>query len=326
MIPLHREPVLEIKSLNVYFRSKKYGYLHAIRELDLSLHNKEVLGLVGESGSGKSVTCLAAMRLLPPVAEVDGQVLFKGENILTMPATRLDKIRGGQVAMISQDPIGSLNPVHSVGRQIKESLYLHHALTGHDAQQKALALLQKVGISAPQQRLKEYPHQLSGGMCQRVMIAMALAGNPAVLIADEPTTALDVTIQAQILDLIRQAIRDTGTSVILITHDLGVVAENCDCMAVLYGGRVAESGPVELIFRHPRHPYTQGLMASLPSLDGRDARLTPIKGTVPALPDLPAGCAFSTRCEHVMDGCRRVQPDLKPTGTGNHLLACHLDR
>ena len=324
MVLTRPDPVLEIKSLNVHFESKKYGSLHAIRDLDLTLKPGEVLGLVGESGSGKSVTCLAAMRLLPPLARVRGKVLFQGRDILTMTRAELDRIRGGQVAMISQDPIGSLNPVQSVGRQIKESLLLHRALTGRRAALEAAELLKKVGIPAPEQRLKEYPHQLSGGMCQRVMIAMALAGQPSVLLADEPTTALDVTIQAQILDLLRSLIRDTGASILLITHDLGVVAENCDRMAVLYGGRIVESGPVELIFKRARHPYTRGLLASLPSLDRVESRLTPIQGTVPPLQDLPQGCAFSTRCHLARDSCRRVRPDLCPGPETGHLLACDL--
>ena len=317
------QPILEIQALNVYFKSRKYGWLHAIRNLDLSLDKGEVMGLVGESGSGKSVTCLAAMRLLPPNAKVSGRILFQGRDILTMSPGELNQVRGGRAAMISQDPIGSLNPVHTVGWQIMEALRLHHGMSGNTARCRALELLKKVGVSAPERRLRDYPHQLSGGLCQRAMIAMALAGDPEIIIADEPTTALDVTIQAQILEVLRELKNRHGTSILLITHDLGVVAENCDRMAVLYGGRIAESGPVTELFKHPGHPYTRGLLASLPRLDGVEERLSPINGLVPALSDLPPGCAFSSRCDRALELCRRIQPDLNQVRRFNHFIACH---
>ena len=316
-------PVLEIQSLNVHFKSKKHGFLHAVRDLGLELHRGETLGMAGESGSGKSVTCLAAMRLLPALARTSGRVLFQGKDVLAMTKAELNRIRGGRMAMISQDPIGSLNPVHTVGWQIKESLRLHQSLSGRKARRRAIELLEKVGIPAPEARLKDYPHQLSGGLCQRVMIAMALAGDPEVIIADEPTTALDVTIQAQILDLLRELKARLGSAILLITHDLGVIAENCDRMVVLYGGRIAELGPVGELFKKPGHPYTRGLLASLPSLEGGGDRLTPIKGVVPALAELPPGCAFFGRCNRALEVCRRVQPKLSPLSRPNHLIACH---
>lgn len=317
-------PILAVASLKVTFKSRRHGPLAAIRDLNLHLAQGEVLGLVGESGSGKSVACLAVMRLLPPDAAISGRVLLEGTDLLRLSEADMERIRGARLAMIFQDPMSALNPVHTIGWQIMEALRLHRRLTGAAARRQALALLHHVGISAPEHRIRDYPHQLSGGLCQRVMIAMALAAQPAVLIADEPTTALDVTIQAQILSLIKRLAAEVGTSVILITHDLGVVAENCDRMAVMYGGRVVESGTVEAIFQDPQHPYTRGLLASLPSIETVHARLSPISGSVPPLPDLPAGCPFCTRCGLAIDACRMRPPPLRTLPVGGRSLACHV--
>jgi oligopeptide/dipeptide ABC transporter ATP-binding protein len=316
-------PILDLEKLNVYFKTEQNRRLHAIRDLDLDVYPGEIMGLVGESGSGKSVTCLSVMGLLGPRAIVEGQVMYHDQNLLTHTADNLEKLRGGRLAMIFQDPITSLNPVHTIGRQIIETLELHQNLSRRDAKQEAIGLLRRVGISAAAQRLREYPHQLSGGMCQRVMIAMALGGKPDILIADEPTTALDVTIQAQILTLIRSLSQEYNTTVILITHDLGVVAELCDRMAVMYGGRIIEVGTVKNVFAAAKHPYTQGLLHSLPKMDDGHQRLIPIRGTVPSLHDMPLGCAFNTRCEYVMNICHSDPPKLKAIDSSEHRSACY---
>jgi oligopeptide/dipeptide ABC transporter ATP-binding protein len=323
MISPQPVPILSLARLNVFFDTEQHGRLHAIRDLNLEVTPGEIIGLVGESGSGKSVTCLAVMGLLGPRARIDGQVMYQGQNLLALTAENLEKLRGGRLAMIFQDPITSLNPVHTIGRQITETLELHQNLSRRDANTEAVSLLRRVGISAAEQRLREYPHQLSGGMCQRVMIAMALGGRPDILIADEPTTALDVTIQAQILTLIRSLSQEYGTTVILITHDLGVVAELCERMAVMYGGRIIEVGTVKGVFAEAKHPYTHGLLKSLPQMDDGHKRLVPIRGTVPSLQNMPSGCAFNTRCDYVMSNCYNDPPRLVTVDGNDHLTACY---
>jgi peptide/nickel transport system ATP-binding protein len=279
------------------------------------------LGLVGESGCGKSVTCMAALGLLGPRAVVRGSVTLDGEELVGAPVAQLDRVRGGRVAMIFQDPMSSLNPVHSVGRQIRESLKLHRGLDGAAAEAEAKRLLDRVGIPSAGQRMKEYPHQLSGGMNQRAMIAIALAGEPEVLIADEPTTALDVTIQAQILDLLSDIRAETGMAIVLISHDLGVIAETCDEVAVMYCGRIVEQAPVEQLFAGPRHPYTLGLLGSLPRLETEIGALTPIAGVVPEPSALPLGCAFAPRCGGATTLCQAQGPRL--IAAGGQKVACH---
>jgi oligopeptide/dipeptide ABC transporter ATP-binding protein len=282
------------------------------------------LGIVGESGCGKSVTALSIMRLLPqPMGQIrGGRILFEGRDLATLPPAELHRIRGGRIGMIFQEPMTALNPVQPIGRQLSEVFLLHRTKDPADAWRRGTEMLRKVGIPAPEIRMHEYPHQLSGGMRQRVVIAMALACEPAVVIADEPTTALDVTIQAQILELMQALQRDLGLAVVLITHDLGVIAETCDDVIVMYAGRVAESGPVEAIFDRPAHPYTRGLLDSIPRLEGtRKARLRVIEGMVPGLRDLPAGCRFQNRCPHRIDRCATA-PALEAVGPG-HAAACH---
>ncbi|MBX5101263.1 ABC transporter ATP-binding protein [Rhizobium lentis] len=300
-----REALLTIEGLTVDFNG-----LRALRGIDLTLSPGEALGIVGESGSGKSVTWLAALGLLPRTASVSGAVRLDGENLLTVAQTRLDRIRGGRVAMIFQDPSSALNPVIRVGRQIGEVLSRHQGLSGSSVRGEAKRLLDLVGIPDAARRLDSYPHELSGGQNQRVMIAMALGGKPDVLVADEPTTALDATIQAQILDLLTTIRRDTGMALVLISHDLGVVSETCERIAVMYAGSVVEMAPSELIFAHPEHPYTQGLLAALPPFTGPLQRLVPIEGQVPEPASMPSGCAFAPRCLRRMTVCESAIPAL----------------
>jgi peptide/nickel transport system ATP-binding protein len=325
---IERHHLLRLRDLTVDFNTRT-GPVRVLHGVNLTVHPGEILGLVGESGSGKSVTCLAAIRLLGATARITGHVSFDGADVLAFRQKELTQLRGAGIAMIFQDPMSSLNPIKSIGWQIAESLVfnanggngrrrltqrlLHvlkanRGLTGADARHEVMRLLDCVGIPDSDQCLREFPHQLSGGMNQRAMIAMALAGQPRLLIADEPTTALDVTIQAQILDLLRRLRDEFGMAVILITHDLGVVAEVCDRMAVMYAGRVVEHGSVNDVFTMPFHPYTHGLLASLPRLDRDTTRLEPIKGTVPAPHALPAGCAFAPRCPNAEDICSVIPP------------------
>jgi len=301
--------------------SVSFGATPALRGVSLSLGRGDALGLVGESGCGKSVTWLAALGLLPGTAQVTGEVLIDGSDALTMPVGQLEKIRGGRIAMIFQDPASSLNPVHRIGRQIVEALTLHRGIAGAEARAEAKRLLDQVGIPDAARRLDGYPHELSGGQNQRVMIAMALAGQPEMLVADEPTTALDVTIQAQILDLLRALRRDTGMALVLISHDLGVVAETCDRIAVMYAGRIVEEAPSETLFRNPQHPYTRGLMGALPPISGERQRLVSIRGSVPDPNDMPAGCAFAPRCADRFAACDTSDPANTPVGHG-HRAAC----
>ncbi|MCI2105618.1 MAG: ABC transporter ATP-binding protein [Intestinimonas sp.] len=304
------EQLLEVKKLNIEF-SVGGRYLPVISDLSFSLGRKEALGIVGESGSGKSVTSLAVMRLLPKTgAKVSGQILFDGKNLLDLTEREMQQVRGKQIAMIFQEPMTSLNPVHTCGKQIAESILLHNKVSKKEAEARALELLTLCGIPAPEQRMKEYPHQLSGGMRQRVMIAIALACNPALLIADEPTTALDVTIQAQILDLMKRIRQQREMSVIMITHDLGIVSDFCDRVVVVYTGQVMEEAPVRQLFSQPLHPYTEGLIKALPRLGGSSQKLEAIDGMVPDLGEMPKGCHFHPRCKYATERCRREQPPL----------------
>ena len=301
--------LLEIKHLNVVF-SNGGRSVEAISDLSLSLGRRETLGIVGESGSGKSVTSLATMRLLPKAtAHVKGQILFEGRDLLQLPEREMQQIRGNKIAMIFQEPMTSLNPIHPVGKQIAESVLLHSKATKKEAMARALQLLELCGIPDPEQRMKEYPHQLSGGMRQRVMIAIALACDPELLIADEPTTALDVTIQAQILQLMKDLKKDRDMSIIMITHDLGIVYDFCD-RVVVYTGEVVESAPVKALFQEPLHPYTEGLIGALPRLGRPTERLEAIEGMVPDAGEMPEGCHFHPRCKYATDRCRREHPPL----------------
>lgn len=309
-------PLVTISGLTVAFDG--VTVLHGI---DLSVARGEAVGLVGESGCGKSVTWLAALGLLPGTAAVSGSVRLDGHELAGRPREVLERVRGGRIAMIFQDPSSALNPVQRVGRQIAEALRLHRGLSGRPARAEAVRLMDQVGIPDAARRLDLYPHEFSGGQAQRVMIAMALAGQPDLLVADEPTTALDATIQAQILDLLAALRRDTGMAMVFISHDLGAVAQVCERVAVMYAGRIVEQGAVGALFDAPRHPYTRGLFDAIPRMDGPPARLVPIAGTVPDPRALPAGCSFAPRCRNARDFCRAERPALLPQGDGR-LLAC----
>ena len=326
-------PLLEVKDLKTYFRTDD-GVVRAVDGVSFSVDKGQTLGIVGESGSGKSVTCLTIMGLNPSRNTMStGEALWygpgapeNGENLLTASPGRLREIRGNDVAMIFQDPMTSLNPVHKIGDQLAEAIRLHEDVTRKGARNRALELLNAVGIPRAERRLDDYPHQFSGGMRQRVMIAMALINNPDLLIADEPTTALDVTTQAQILALIEKLQEEFGSAVIMITHDLGVVAEVADDVVVMYAAEVAEKGPVTQIFKKPHHPYTWGLMGSLPRLDADVERLVQIEGQPPSLLRPPSGCRFHPRCPYVMNICKTADPALAPVSDDpTHLQACHLD-
>ncbi len=310
------EPLIALRGLTVDF-----GGAPALRGIDLAVAPGEALGLVGESGCGKSVTWLAALGLLPGRARIAGSVRLGGEELLGAPPALLDRVRGGRVAMIFQDPASSLNPVHRIGRQVAEALGLHRGLRGSAARAEARRLLDQVGIPDAGRRLDAYPHELSGGQSQRVMIAMALAGRPELLVADEPTTALDVTIQAQILDLLGALRRETGMALVLISHDLGVVSETCERVAVMYAGRIVEEAPVDRLFARPTHPYTQGLLGALPPLDGPRRPLAAIPGSVPEPNAMPPGCAFAPRCPHAAAACAAGVPAAVPVEPG-HTAAC----
>lgn len=303
-------PLMHLDGLTVDFDIGK-RYVRALHGVDLTVRRGETLGVVGESGCGKSITWLAALALLDGGAIVSGSVRFDGQELIGMAPRDLCRIRGGRVALIFQDPASALNPVHRIGTQIGEALRLHRGLRGDAARRAARDLIDRVGISNPDQRLDEYPHELSGGMNQRVMIAMALAGNPDLLIADEPTTALDTTIQAQILDLLRDLQAETGMAMVLISHDLGVISDLADRVAVMYAGRVIEQAPAAALFDAPAHPYTAGLLAALPSMEGPRRRLEAIPGAVPAPHDLPPGCAFAARCAARRDICDTAPPRLR---------------
>lgn len=317
----HIAPLLSIENLTVAFPTED-GPAYAINHLSLDIHPGEVLGLVGESGCGKSMTSLAVLRLVPqPGYIAEGRITFDGQDLLALPNEEMRRIRGARIALIPQDPLTSLNPVYTVGDQIIEVLTLHQGLSEHEARKRAVELLDQVRIPNAGERIRDYPHQFSGGMRQRVMIAMALSCTPTLLIADEPTTALDVTVQAQILDLLREIRQEHGTAILLITHDLGVVAEICDNVAVMYAGRIVEEAPVVNLFKNPRHPYTWGLLNSLPTLDR--SRLQPIEGQPPTITEIPAGCAFEPRCAKRMPHCTAAFPPVS-VENGLHAVTCYL--
>jgi oligopeptide/dipeptide ABC transporter ATP-binding protein len=325
--PRAERPLLEVKGLRTSFYTRD-GTVRAVDGIDFHVDRGEVLGLVGESGCGKSVTSLSILRLIAKPGRIEaGEILFDGRNLLTLDADAMRKIRGEQIAMIFQQPTSSLNPVWDVGRQIAEVLEIHRDMKGSAARDRALELLKMVGIPDPERRLRAYPHELSGGMAQRVMIAMALACEPDLLIADEPTTALDVTIQAQILDLMRHLREETGSAIILITHDLGVVAEMCDRVAVMYAGEIVEETDVRTLFRDPKHPYTRGLIGSIPVVGVIRDELAVIPGNVPNLIDLPPYCRFAPRCvarvEANLARCTAEHPDLR-TVEPDHVTRCFL--
>jgi oligopeptide/dipeptide ABC transporter ATP-binding protein len=319
------EPLLEVKDLKVSFRTED-GIVRAVDGISFTVHEGEVVGIVGESGSGKSVTMMSVMRLITdPNAIYEGEVIYKGRNLMALSRDAMRGVRGEEIAMIFQDPMTSLNPVYTVGWQIEEQLNEHNDLQKGQARRRVIELLGQVGIPKPEERIDDYPHQFSGGMRQRVMIALALSCNPDLLIADEPTTALDVTIQAQILELIKRLKRDFGSAVALITHDLGVVADIADRILVMYAGRIVEEGDKEQIFYDPQHPYTWGLLGSIARLDRPKAqRLTAIDGQPPSLIHRPQGCNFRPRCPHAFDRCRAEDPALTDKVGGGHLDACHL--
>ena len=318
------EVLLSVRNLKTYFYTDE-GVVKAVDGLSYELRKGQTLGIVGESGSGKSVHALSVMRLIPqpPGKIVDGQILFDGTDLLKLPEDEMRKVRGNRIAMIFQEPMTSLNPVLTIGEQIAEAVMLHQGLAKKDAWDRAVEMLEKVKIPLARERVRDYPHQFSGGMRQRVMIAMALSCNPSILIADEPTTALDVTIQAQILDLTRELQQEFNMAIILITHNLGVVAETCDDVVVLYAGRPVERATVQDTFNNPQHPYTWGLLHSVPKLYERKERLIPIEGQPPSLIDLPPGCSFAPRCPFAMEICLKEDPPVYPVGT-NHGARCFL--
>lgn len=316
--------MLEIVNLQTAFRTD-HGEVVSVDNISFELKSGETIGIVGESGCGKSVTSLSIMRLLGKNGRIKrGEIRFNGLDLAQLPDDRLRAIRGNEISMIFQEPMTSLNPVFTIGDQLIEGIKLHLKLTNKEAKQYAIEMLKKVGIPRAESIMEEYPHALSGGMRQRVMIAMALSCKPKLLIADEPTTALDVTIQAQILELMKKMRQDSGTAIMLITHDLGVIAEMADKVIVMYAGQVVEEADVFTLFDHPKHPYTIGLMESIPHLEyEEDQRLASIPGTVPSLHRMPKGCRFHTRCEHVSERCKSEQPPLFASGEG-HQVRCWL--
>jgi oligopeptide/dipeptide ABC transporter ATP-binding protein len=314
---------LEVENLTVEFPTDD-GVVRAVRGVSWTLGTGETLGIVGESGAGKSVISLAVMGLLPAAARVTGSVRFAGRELLGLSEDALSGIRGRGISMIFQDPMTSLNPVYTAGHQISETVRAHRGdLSRQAARERAVELLDIVGIPSPAQRVDSYPHELSGGMRQRVVIAIAIANDPEVIIADEPTTALDVTVQAQVLEALERATDETGAALLLITHDLGVIAGHADRVAVMYAGKLVETGTVEDIFYTPRMPYTLGLLGSLPRMDRPEGRLTPIAGSPPSLLNLPPGCPFIPRCPLAVDVCDAMEPELLATGLPGHRAACH---
>ncbi|HUN45203.1 MAG TPA: ABC transporter ATP-binding protein [Stellaceae bacterium] len=306
--------LLEIEHLQIEFPTRR-GVLRAVDDLSFTIEAGEVLGVVGESGAGKSLTGAAIIGLLEPPGRIaGGTIVFNGRRIDNLPPERLRHIRGKEIGAIFQDPLTSLNPLYTVGRQLTETIRVHLGLDGAAARERALALLREVGIPGAEQRIDHYPHQFSGGMRQRVVIALALAANPRLVIADEPTTALDVSIQAQIIQLLKRLCRDHGTAVMLVTHDMGVIAETADRVAVMYAGRVAEIGSVRDVVKSPRHPYTVGLMGAIPTIGGARDRLAQIDGAMPRVGATPKGCAFNPRCGRVFERCRHERPELMPAG------------
>ena len=315
--------VLDVDNLTVEFPTDD-GVVKAVRGVSYQLRRGDSLGIVGESGSGKSVTSLAVLGLLPRTANITGSVRFRGEELLGKTENEYASVRGRQIAMIFQDPLTSLNPVYTIGFQIAEAVLAHNDISKKAAHDRAVELLKLVGIPHPDQRVHSYPHEMSGGMRQRVVIAIAMANNPDVIIADEPTTALDVTVQAQVLEALEAARAETGAALVLITHDLGVIAGHAERICVMYAGKLVEKGTVDDVFYNPRMPYTLGLLGSLPRLDesGRE-RLTPIVGAPPSLVNLPPGCPFTPRCPLAQDICEEQEPELTPTDSPAHVAACH---
>ncbi len=315
--------LLEVKDLVTSFDTDEGG-VTAVDGVSFNLKAGDTLGIVGESGCGKSVTALSIMRLLPqPMGHVDsGEIWFEGRDLTKIPLSEMEKVRGARIGMVFQEPMTALNPVHTVGKQLGEVLLLHENISKDEALKRSIGILEMVGIPSPEIRVGEYPHQLSGGMRQRVVIAMALACKPSLLIADEPTTALDVTIQAQILRLIEDLQKELGMAVIMITHDLGVIAETCNSVVVMYGGKIAETGSADDIFHRPTHPYTKGLLSSIPRLDqDRKIHLETIEGMVPSLHDMPKGCRFQNRCPHAQAKCEASAPEIETIAPG-HQVSC----
>ena len=308
------EPLLEVRHLSVEFPSRR-GSLLALDDISFSIAPGEVLGVVGESGAGKSLTGSAIIGLLDPPGRIcGGEILLAGQRIDNLPQEQMRAIRGRRIGAIFQDPLTSLNPLYTIGRQLIETIRTHLPVSEDEARARAVKLLQETGIPAAEQRINQYPHQFSGGMRQRVVIALALAAEPELIVADEPTTALDVSIQAQIISLIRRLCKEHGTAVMLVTHDMGVIAETCDRVAVMYAGRIVEVGPVADVIHRPSHPYTVGLMGSIPAMDEDRERLLQIDGAMPRLNAIPTGCAFNPRCPQVFDRCRSERPDLVDAG------------
>jgi peptide/nickel transport system ATP-binding protein len=308
-------PLLEVKNLRVEFPTRR-GTLLALDDVSLDIAPGEVLGVVGESGAGKSLTGAAIIGLLEPPGRIAaGEVRLAGQRIDDLPYEQMRRIRGKRIGAVFQDPLTSLNPLYTIGRQLIETILTHLPVGAEEARRRAVRLLQETGIPAAEERLDQYPHQFSGGMRQRVVIALALAAEPELIVADEPTTALDVSIQAQIISLLKRLCREHGAAVMLITHDMGVIAETCDRVAVMYAGRICEVGPVHEVIHHPAHPYTVGLMGSIPAMDDTRERLAQIDGAMPRLNAIPPGCAFNPRCPKVMERCRIDRPDLMKAGT-----------
>ena len=319
------EPLLEVKNLSVHFPTDD-GLVKAVDGVSFSLLPGETLGVVGESGSGKSVSFLTVMGLIDTKrAIIEGEIIFQGQDLLTLPVDEMRNVRGEKISMIFQDPMTSLHPYYKVGDQIAEAVRVHQQVSKQEAHEQAVEMLRRVGIPRPDERADQYPHEFSGGMRQRAMIAMALSLNPDLLIADEPTTALDVTVQAQILDLLDRLKQEFNAAIVIVTHDLGVVAEHCDHIQVMYAGKIVEAGDRRDIYYGAHHPYTWGLLASIPRLNDSDVkeRLSPIRGLPPSLIFVPPGCAFHPRCPHVFDRCRTEVPELLPAD-GHHASRCHL--
>ncbi len=316
------EPVLSVRNLKVDFATRR-GLLHAIDDVSFEIGKGEVLGVVGESGAGKSVTGAAIIGLIdPPGRIVGGEIRLSGMRIDNLPAEEMRRVRGKRIGVIFQDPLTSLNPLYRIGEQLTETITTHLSLSPQAARKRAIDLLAEVGIPAPDKRIDGYPHEFSGGMRQRVVIALAIAAAPELIIADEPTTALDVSIQAQIIALIKKLGREHGTAVMLVTHDMGVIAEIADRVAVMYSGRIAEIGPVRDVVHHPLHPYAKGLMGAIPTLDTTVSRLVQIPGSMPRLSAIPKGCAFNPRCAHAFERCRIERPE--PLPRDGRQVACHL--
>lgn len=324
---MNNEPLLEVRNLKTHFHTER-GKVTAVNGVSFSMNKGDIIGIVGESGSGKSVMSQSIMRLLDhtDAIEYEGEILFEKQDLLSLSPSKLRAVRGDKISMVFQDPLTSLSPVYTIGNQIGEAIRLHQKKSKKEARQQAIEILRMTGIPSPEVRVDEYPHQLSGGMQQRAMIAMALSCEPNLLIADEPTTALDVTIQAQILELIADLNRKMGMGVLFITHDLGVVSEICTGVKVMYLGQIVEEAPTEQLFHKPLHPYTQGLIQSIPKLEGdRDDELHVIEGTVPSLTDIPQGCGFSTRCPYADELCRTSEPPMQAAHKDHRVKCWHYE-